>query len=45
MFTIALLLALAAFVLTLWSARGGVPLWVPVLLVTIALLLQSIPVR
>ena len=45
MFTLALLLALAAFILTLAAALNKAPLWVAVLLLTIALLLQSIPIR
>jgi hypothetical protein len=45
MLTIALLLALFAFVLTIGAALGKIPLWIPVLLITIALLLQSLPLR
>jgi hypothetical protein len=43
--TLLLLLALAAFVVTIASALGRAPLWVAVLLLTVALLVQSIPVR
>jgi hypothetical protein len=45
MFTVALLLALAAFVITIAAAMNRAPLWPAVLLLTIALLLQSIPLR
>jgi hypothetical protein len=40
--TIALLLALCAFILTLVSALGKCPLWIPVLLLCILALLQSL---
>jgi hypothetical protein len=45
MLTVTLVLALAAFVLTLGAAvtPPRVPLWVPVLLVIVALLLRMIP--
>lgn len=45
MLTVALLLALSAFVVTIAASLGKAPLWIAVLLLTIALLLQSIPVR
>jgi hypothetical protein len=45
MLTIALLLALAAFVVTIAAAMNRAPLWPAVLLITVALLLQSIPLR
>jgi len=45
MFTVALLLALAAFVVTIAAAMNRAPLWPAVLLLDIALLLQSIPLR
>jgi len=45
MLTMALLLALAAFVITLAHALGKAPLWVAVLLLAIAALLTSIPIR
>ena len=45
MISVILLLVLCAFVLTLGSAMGKVPLWIPVLLVTIILLLQAVPLR
>jgi hypothetical protein len=43
MLTVLLLLAAAAFVLTLVSAAGKCPLWVPVLLCTLVLLLERMP--
>ena len=46
--TVVFLLALAAFILTLVSAYGTYgrcPLWIPTLLLGIALLLQHIPLR
>ena len=45
MLTVALLLALAAFVVTIGAAMGKVPLWPAVLLVVVAMLLQSLPLR
>jgi hypothetical protein len=45
MLTVALLLALAAFVSVIASAMNRVPLWIAVLLLSVALLLQSIPLR
>jgi len=45
MFTVALLLALAAFVVTIAAAMNRAPVWVAVLLLSVALLLQSIPLR
>jgi hypothetical protein len=45
MLTIALLLGLAAFIVTIAAALGRAPLWIAVLLLSIALLLQSIPLR
>jgi len=45
MLTVALLLALAAFVVTIAAAMNRAPLWPAVLLLAIALLLQSIPLR
>jgi hypothetical protein len=45
MLTIVCLLWLAAFIGTLISAYGKCPLWVPVLLVTIAGLIGCIPLR
>ena len=41
MVTVFLLLALAAFIGTLASAMGKVPLWVAVLLITVILLMQA----
>jgi hypothetical protein len=45
MLTIAVLLLLSAFIITILSAMGRAPLWVAVLLVIILGLLQSIPLR
>jgi hypothetical protein len=45
MLTIALLLLLAAFVVTIASSLGKAPIWVAVLLVIVVLLLQSLPIR
>jgi len=45
MLTLTLLLVLAAFVLTVASAMGKAPLWVAVVLLTIAALLPLVPVR
>jgi hypothetical protein len=45
MFTVALLLALAAFVVTIAAATSRAPLWVAVLLLSVALLLQSLPLH
>jgi hypothetical protein len=45
MLTVALLLALAAFVCVVAAAMNRAPLWVAVLLLAVALLLQSIPIR
>jgi hypothetical protein len=45
MLTVALLLALGAFIVTIAAAMNRAPLWVAVLLLTVALLLQSIPLR
>jgi len=43
--TIALLLVLAAFVVTIASAIGKAPLWVAVLLLVIVHLLGVLPIR
>jgi hypothetical protein len=43
MLTIALLLLLSAFIITILSTLGKAPLWIAVLLVIILLLLQSVP--
>jgi hypothetical protein len=45
MLTIALLLLLSAFVVTLLSALNKAPLWVAMILVVVVLLLQSLPLR
>lgn len=43
MWTVMFLVVVGAFILTLVSAAGKCPLWVPMLLVSIALLLQILP--
>jgi hypothetical protein len=43
--TITLLLLLSAFIATIVHALGKCPLWIPVLLLVIAMLLGSLPVR
>jgi hypothetical protein len=45
MLTIALLLLLSAFVVTLFAAVNKAPLWVAMILVVVVLLLQSLPLR
>jgi hypothetical protein len=45
MLTIALLLLLSAFVITILSTLGKAPLWVAVLLLVVVGLLQSLPLR
>jgi len=45
MLTIALLLALAAFIATIASMLGKAPLWVAVLLLSLLALLQVVPLR
>lgn len=45
MLTITFLLTLTAFILAIASATGRVPLWPSVLLLSLALLLQTIPIR
>lgn len=45
MLSIMLLIGVAAFVVTIASAMGKAPLWPAVLLLTIAVLLQSMPIR
>jgi hypothetical protein len=45
MLTVALLLALAAFVVTIWAAMNKAPLWPAVLLIDVAILIQSLPLR
>lgn len=42
--TITLILALAAFVMTVASAAGRAPIWVAVLLLTLIELLRDLPV-
>lgn len=41
--TVTLLLLLSAFVCAIGSAAGKVPLWVPVILVILCLLLNTLP--
>lgn len=43
MLSVTLLLILAAFIATIASAMGKCPLWIPVLLVCVALLLGVLP--
>jgi hypothetical protein len=43
MLTVTLLIALAAFVCAVLAALGKAPLWVAVMLITVALLLQVLP--
>ena len=45
MLTVMLILLLAAFVCVIASALGKCPLWVPVLILVIALLLESLPLK
>ena len=45
MMTVTFLLLISAFVATIVSAMGKCPLWVAVLLVTISLLLQHVPLK
>jgi hypothetical protein len=45
MLTIALLLLLSAFVVTIAASLGRAPLWVAVLLLVVVGLLQSLPIR
>ena len=43
MLTVLLLVAVAAFIVTIASALNKAPLWIAVLLLTILALLQSLP--
>jgi len=45
MLTLVVLLALAAFVVTLASAMGKAPLWVAVMILVLLALVQIIPIR
>jgi hypothetical protein len=45
MLTIALLLLLSAFVVTIAASLGKAPIWIAVLLLVIVGLLQSLPIR
>lgn len=44
MFTVVFILALLALIFCVLAINGRTPLWISVLLLTLALLLQSIPV-
>lgn len=43
MLTVLMILAIAAFIATVVSATGHCPLWVPVMLITVFMLLQVLP--
>lgn len=43
MLTVLMILAIAAFIATVVSAAGHGPLWVPVILITVFMLLQVLP--
>ena len=43
MITVTLLLVVAAFLCTIVAALGRCPLWVPMLLITVAMLLGVLP--
>jgi len=45
MLTVTFIVAVAAFVVAVAAAMNKAPLWVAVVLTTIALLLQMIPIR
>jgi hypothetical protein len=45
MLTIALLLLLSAFVVTIAASLGKAPIWIAVLLLVVVGLLQSLPLR
>ena len=45
MVTVVMLLVVVAFALTVASAIGKCPLWMPVLLLTLVSLLQVLPLR
>lgn len=45
MLTIAVLILVSAFIITILASLGKAPLWVAVLLVILLLLLQSLPLR
>lgn len=45
MFTVAVILALAALIIAILSAIGKAPLWVAVILLAIVALLEHIPIR
>jgi hypothetical protein len=43
--TVVWVLVIAAFIVTIWSAGGKVPLWVAVLLLVIVHMLSLMPVK
>lgn len=43
--TVLFVLAIGALIMTLVSAAGKLPLWVPVLLLSIILALQVVPIK
>lgn len=45
MLTIAVLILVSAFIITIMSSLGKAPLWIAVLLVIILLMLQSLPYK
>jgi hypothetical protein len=45
MLTVAILILVSAFIITILSSLGKAPLWVAVLLVIILLMLQSLPLK
>jgi hypothetical protein len=45
MLTVAILILVSAFIITILSSLGKAPLWISVLLVIILLMLQSLPLR
>lgn len=45
MLTIAVLILVSAFILTIMASLGKAPLWIAVLLVIILLLLQNLPFK
>lgn len=45
MITVLLILAIAAFLVAVASAVGRAPLWVAVILISIYLLLQNLPLK
>ena len=45
MLTIAVLILVSAFIVTILASLGKAPLWIAVILVILLLLLQSLPLR